>query len=440
MGAFDVLRRERATADKNEERLEMTRRGKLRRYLNVIHRWVGLIAGLYFVLAGITGSVLAFWQDVDEWLNPELMTVSAPVQPASYRSIDAIVEAAKDRMPPELKARSDTPIVLKFPNHARGAVQLIYMTGIPTREALEKSKRAKNSSQVDLSNVAGHAIFVDPYTATVTGERFGGKATAPLTMPFVYMMMSLHCALLWEPFGRLLIAGVGFILLMSVVVGVLLWWPKRGKWKAALTVRKDASSQRLVYDLHKTFGVYLAVVLIVSIFSGTYMNFKLPWRALASLISPVRQMRMEMTSEPPNGRTALLPSAAVAIAHKAFPDGWLQMLMLPRGADGVFVVGKHLPNEVNQASTHRMLVIDQYSGKVLATQDPREYSAAETFFEWQYPLHSGEAFGNVGRSFILVFGFVPLILFTTGFIRWRQKRAASMRTARNQPRAAAPRP
>lgn len=435
----DIIHGRQATDDRNDERLEMTRRGKIRRYLNATHRWVGLIAGFYFVLAGITGSVLAFWQDIDEWLNQKLMTVAAPAQPASYRPIDDIIAAAMDRMPPEVKARSETPIILKFPNHARGAVQFVYMTGIPTKVALENSKHKKDSAKVDMSEVAGHTIFVDPYTATVTGERFGGKATAPLTMPFVYMMMSLHCALLWEPFGRLLIAGVGFILLMSVFVGVFLWWPKRGKWKAALTIKKNATPQRFVYDLHKTFGVYLAVVLIVSIFSGTYMNFKSPWRALASFISPVRQMRMEMTSEPANGRTPLSPSAAVGIADHAFPDGWLQMLALPRGADGAFVIGKHLIHEVNQASTHRMLVIDQYSGKILATQDPREYSAAETFFEWQYPLHSGEAFGNLGRGFILVFGFVPLILFVTGFIRWRQKRAATERTARRQLHAAAPR-
>jgi uncharacterized iron-regulated membrane protein len=69
--------------------------------------------------------------------------------------------------------------------------------------------------------------------------------------------------------------------------------------------------------------------------------------------------------------------------------------------------------------------MDQYSGKILATQDPRDFSAGEKFFEWQYPLHSGEAFDNAGRAFMLAFGFVPLVLYVTGFIRWRHK-------ARNQ--------
>ena len=97
------------------------------------------------------------------------------------------------------------------------------------------------------------------------------------------------------------------------------------------------------------------------------------------------------------------------------------MLVLPRGPEGTFAIGKHLAGEVNQASTNRMLVIDQYSGEVLASQDPREFSAGEKFFEWQYPLHSGEAFGEAGRAFMLAFGLVPLGLYVTGFVRWRHK-------------------
>jgi uncharacterized iron-regulated membrane protein len=240
-------------------------------------------------------------------------------------------------------------------------------------------------------------------------------------MPFVYMMMSLHCALLWEPYGRLAFAAVGFFLLLSTIAGVALWWPRGGSFAKALKIKRGAKFQRTVYDLHKAIGVYLGVVLIVSIFSGVYMNFKTPWRALVSLVSPVRQLKMDMVSAPAQGRAPLSPSAAVAAADRVFPDGWLQFLAPPRGADGVYVIGKHLDGEVNQANTSRMVVIDQYSGEALAKQDPREFSAGEKFFEWQYPLHSGEAFGDAGRAFMLVFGLAPLGLYVTGFLRWRHK-------------------
>ena len=46
--------------------------------------------------------------------------------------------------------------------------------------------------------------------------------------------------------------------------------------------------------------------------------------------------------------------------------------------------------------------------KSLHVQDRRDFTAGETFLEWLYPLHCGEAFGNGGRAFIMAMGFVPL--------------------------------
>jgi uncharacterized iron-regulated membrane protein len=83
-------------------------------------------------------------------------------------------------------------------------------------------------------------------------------------------------------------------------------------------------------------------------------------------------------------------------------------------ADGVYVVGKQADDEPNRDDTNRKVTIDQYSGQVLHVQDRKKFSAGETFLEWQYPLHCGEAFGNIGRAFILVMGFVPLTLYVTG--------------------------
>jgi uncharacterized iron-regulated membrane protein len=87
--------------------------------------------------------------------------------------------------------------------------------------------------------------------------------------------------------------------------------------------------------------------------------------------------------------------------------------------------GKRAPGEVNFADAQRRLMVDQYSGTILYIRDPHRLTAGEKFLEWQYPLHCGEAFGNTGRAFIMVLGLVPLTLYVTGFLRWRQKQQAS---------------
>jgi len=204
-----------------------------------------------------------------------------------------------------------------------------------------------------------------------------------------------------------------------------LWCPRNGKWRRALTIKPGANAERLTYDLHKSFGVYLSVVLVVLLFSGIYITCKPQVRELVRLFSPVREEPGNLKSTPIAGQLPLGPDAAAVIADKIFPDGKLKSISFPMGPEGIYVVGKHADDEVNQAGTYRNVTIDQYSGEVLHVQDRKTFTAGETFLEWQYPLHSGEAFGNAGRAFILLMGFVPLILYVTGFIRWRQKRRAN---------------
>ena len=75
--------------------------------------------------------------------------------------------------------------------------------------------------------------------------------------------------------------------------------------------------------------------------------------------------------------------------------------------------------------------IDQYNGKVLAVQDPNQFTAGETFLNLMWPLHSGEALGLAGRILWCVTGFAPLILYVSGIIRWLQKRRAKRKLLEN---------
>lgn len=43
----------------------------LRRFLILIHRYAGLYMAFFLIVAGLTGSILAFHQPLDHWLNPE---------------------------------------------------------------------------------------------------------------------------------------------------------------------------------------------------------------------------------------------------------------------------------------------------------------------------------------------------------------------------------
>lgn len=384
-----------ASAFPNTRRVELGRKLWLK-----LHRTLGLVLGAQFVLVGLSGSLLAFRQPVDEWLNAALMRVEVPPQTA-YRPLDEIFAAAKRACP-----QFGVPERLKMPRLQGLAATVTCM--VP-------------AGDIDMDS---YEIFADPYTAKVTGRRLTLHGDNLLSQPFVRIVMDFHWTLLLGA-NRAYIVGIPAIcLFVSILAGLCLWWPRNGNWRQAFTIKWGATPERIAYDLHKAIGIYFAAVLLVTLFSGISMIFKPQARALAALFSPLNEELQGFKSTPVPGRPPLGLEAVAAIASTVFPDGKLHEILLPEGPDGVYVAGKQADGEPNRSITNRNVTIDQYSGQILHVQDRNNFTAGETFLEWQYPLHCGEAFGNAGRAVVMALGFAPLVLYATGFLRWRQKRRA----------------
>jgi uncharacterized iron-regulated membrane protein len=166
-------------------------------------------------------------------------------------------------------------------------------------------------------------------------------------------------------YDKAYVVGIPAIfLLVSALVGLYLWWPRNGTWRHALTIKWSATPERITWDVHKTFGLYLGAVLIVVLFSGIYMVFKPQVRSVVALFSAIHQEPQNMKSTPSRGRPLLGLDSASAVADKIFPDGKLHSILLPGGPDGVYVIGKQADSEPNRASTNRNVTLDQYSGQV----------------------------------------------------------------------------
>lgn len=43
----------------------------------IAHRYVGLMMSVFLIVAGATGSIVAFYPQIDRFINPELLAVEA---------------------------------------------------------------------------------------------------------------------------------------------------------------------------------------------------------------------------------------------------------------------------------------------------------------------------------------------------------------------------
>jgi uncharacterized iron-regulated membrane protein len=73
-------------------------------------------------------------------------------------------------------------------------------------------------------------------------------------------------------------------------------------------------------------------------------------------------------------------------------------------------------NYLSNGAINAMLVIDPYSGKVLAKRDN-----SERFLAWMRPVHDG-SLGAVWSFLVFLSGLVPSLFVVTGIIMWWKKR------------------
>ncbi|MBD9361524.1 PepSY-associated TM helix domain-containing protein [Methylomonas fluvii] len=365
-----------------------------------VHLYIGLFAGVVFVLSGLAGSLAVFKPEIDAMLNPTLMKLHSDAGQTTYRPLEAIATAAKSVIP-----RQGKPYAFVFPSQPNEAFAVTY------------SLPAQAPGQTEW-----HQVSVNPYNANVLGQRLMFDTGDPWRGSLMSFFVRFHYTLALGEVGRTFVGIVALFLLFSLLTGLILWWPSPGKLRQALTIKRKASAERFNFDLHKTFGFYFSIPLIVILFSGLYLVFPIHVAGLVELFSPIKPDTAKVISEPGEKLSPIGLDQVAAITDKYFPDGEYKMIIFPQDLHGFYRVVKRAPQEINRTRSRRMLWLDQYSGKIMLERDPVNDAAGDVFLQWLYPLHNGEAFGVIGRSIIAITGLVPLLLYVTGAIRWLQKR------------------
>ncbi|CAI8820062.1 PepSY-associated TM helix domain-containing protein [Methylocaldum szegediense] len=371
-----------------------------------VHLWLGLWAGAVWVLMGLTGAVNVFRWDIDEWLNPELI-VTEPGE--TRKSLDEILAALRAAHPERNGIWS-----LEMPRHPAGMIL-----------ARQIGKKTDGSSDILF-------VSVNPYTAEIVANRFYADFSFLIT--WIY---DLHSTFFLGSIGSNLAGVFGLLLMITLAIGVYLWWPRGGKWHSALTFKRGASPERAIFDIHKLCGIYGLAVLFTIAFSGTCLVFRDYVQSAIALVSPIHGS-FSPAPAPPEGLKSI-PSSnvapitlehAVTVAESIFPDAQVRFVKTPDDPEGFYAVQMRQPGEASLFFTTTTAWVDQFSGEVLAVRDPNTFTAGETFLNLMWPLHNGEALGLPGRILVCMAGFVPLVLYVTGLIRWLQKRKAARRVER----------
>lgn len=354
----------------------------MRRLISSLHRYIGLVVAVLLVISGITGTVITFSREIDRGFNPGLRQVEPQSLGASVDSLAASARQAWSRHPVRMIVFSESP---------KDAVEIWY----------------KGSSM---------RVYANPYSGQVIGMRDTHDSLLGL-------IVDLHINLLLGDIGKAVIGWSGLATMTLIILGIWLWWPKRGRWRQAFTIKWEAAAVRVWLDVHKLAGILAGSFIVAIAATGSAL-------ALYDVIT--EPLFVTLTGEgatrpaPMSSRTTGSPASLDLIIHRAkttFPDGRITRLIMPAAPQDTVAIRMRLPGEIHQLG-RTFIFFDPYDGTLLRADSIFEANLAARINSWFYPLHTGFYGGVATRLLHILFGLSLTLISLSGCWMWARNRIA----------------
>jgi uncharacterized iron-regulated membrane protein len=369
------------------------RAGLARRILRLWHTGFGLTAALWIILLALTGSAIAFYDDLDRWMNLDLRTV--PATKLHAVEVDAAIDAVRRDLP-GFQAR-----FVDLPNEPRDALMLL------------------GSATTDDSSHGSVQAFADPRDGRLLGWRHSDHFSLH-PRQLMNSLYVLHTEMLLGETGVWLIGLVALLWMLDHVAGVALALPRAAAWAAAFRIGGRRWNLRRLYDLHRAPALWLLPMTFMLALTGFCLSWHGESRAVVRLALPVSDRLHEKF---PEAQPAIAARVGIddAIARAASQiDGPIDSVMiLPRkAAYGVRSRDARDIDDLGRLWTY----VSMDDGRILGQRHDNGAGPGDAFFAWQYPLHSGRALGTPGQAVVSIAGLATAVLCITGVWLWWWRR------------------
>ncbi|WP_432765923.1 PepSY-associated TM helix domain-containing protein [Nitrosomonas europaea] len=398
-----------------------------------LHRWAGLIMAAFLIIVGATGSLLAFYPELERLINPHIY----PRQVLEKKlDMATLAELAEQRVP-------------------AGRVNGVLMEANQEATLISMDARPDNA---DPPNKLGFdQMIVDPYTGEELARRQFGEISEGMInfMPFIY---KLHYALALGKFGVWVLGICALIWTIDCFVAFYLTLPQRRRsvtapasgnhgnwwrrWQPAWKIRWHSGSYKLNFDLHRASGLWLWPVLLIFAWSSVYMNlwdtvytwttravmeYKAPWTEFSKREIPLAEPGVDWRQAQRIGEQLMSEQAN----KHGFAVEQVIALRLDRG-NGTYQYIVRSSKEIQDRRGRTSVFFDADTGELkLALLASGQYSG-NTVTNWLFALHMANVFGLPYRIFVCVLGLVIVMLSVTGIIIWIRKRAARLSPKNHQ--------
>ncbi len=298
-----------------------------------LHRAIGIVVGLLLVVITLSGSLLVFATEIDAWLSPQIFRVTPQTERVTLDSVLQTVQAA-------------------HPNH--NYVDIL----------LPKTLHGVYRIMADGYKFS---IYANPYTGEILTARLWNQT-------YEGWMYELHSQLFAGKSGEAIVGLIGLLLLVSSVMGVMLW-PGWKRFVAGWKIRFSAPKSIVNYDLHKVIGILSVAFIIFIASTGIALTFFPEFKKLTHWItqSPEIAHHVEI---PASNQPSLPLDELIRRADVTLPGAKTVLVGLPETPLIALQVRKKFPQELDEFGWS-VVHINQYTGEILQVENALKASLAK---------------------------------------------------------------
>jgi uncharacterized iron-regulated membrane protein len=334
------------------------------------HRWGGIIATVVLLVAALTAMPLVYKKHLIRWL-----VVPGETLPATYdigrmgEELDLLAAKVPD---------IDTYLI-KAPNPAEpywmltGADDHLHAYALGTVEPL----------------VQNHWL-----------------------LDALVVIRELHVELMAGLFGEYLLLIGALIAVALGITGAILWWPARKGFRMRWILPSPRQFKvQLLMQYHRHSGALTSIMVVLVSLTGALLL----WQSLVFVLLPAQPFFLQ--SQPMQNVASAQPSALLAHAAVAVPDGWPTYIRL--GTEGVeqASIRFRLPGEWHP-NGRTSVIFNLANGAVQVSERSDEASIGRRLVNQAYPLHAGYGMNEAYLLLVFASAVAMLWLGVTGLISY----------------------
>ncbi|MBU2903930.1 PepSY domain-containing protein [Arenibacter algicola] len=361
----------------------------LRKFINDVHLWLGIGSGIILFLVCLSGTILTFEEEIKDLFAKEFVVAIASGSRLSMKELSESLSK-------------------------EGIVGNITIPAV-------RDKALNFSVKTSPKERRGTTYYVDPYSGEyqkVQKSSFDG---------FFMTMFKMHRWLLLDTeIGRPIVGVATIIFLFLSISGIILWFPKKMKWKnfkPGFKIKLKANWKRINHDLHNTLGFYACIFLVIMSLTGLFWSFE--WyrdagsKVLGTKVFGNRGGGPKFESALKPGTTEKTFEEILQIASTELNYEGETTITIPSTDKEVYTITKNNNSRFSPVITDK-LVFDRDGTllhKELFADKPLNVQIASLI----KPIHMGTIYGNFSKIIYFIACLIATSLPITGTLIWINK-------------------